>query len=295
MSVSLRQFTSCIEKFSPSKLAVSGDFVGIQVGPRDPVAQERVKIRKCAIALYVTPQIILKAADDGANALVAYYGLFSDPVEALTDGLLDKIRLLIENKIALYVVHTSWLSAECGVNDTLADILDLSVAEVFNVEDEGKTSPLGRICIFAKNHKSAQSRDVDVPLSDFIAGMSQRLTMSETVYVGSLETPVKKIVLLAGEFGRAALLRQAKSMGVDTFVTGNISREIAMLSSELGLSYVCINQHSIESLGMRRLMQLLSIDVPEVKFAFIESHPPWKRVRSTDVLTGRGGKIETRE
>lgn len=278
MSVSLRQFASCIEKFSPSRLAVTGDFVGVQVGPRDPVAQERVKVRKCAVVLYVSPQVIVKAARDGANALLAYYGLFSDPVEALTDGLLDKIRLLIENKITLYVVHTSWLSAECGVNDTLADILDLSVAEAFNVQDEGKTSPLGRICIFGKNHKSGQSRDVGVPLSDFIAGINQRLTMSEVLYVGSLETPVKKIVLLAGEFGRAALLRQAKSMDVDTFVTGNISREIAMLSSELGLSYVCVNQHSIESLGMRRLMQLLNIEVPEVKFVFIESHPPWRKV-----------------
>jgi dinuclear metal center YbgI/SA1388 family protein len=293
MSVTLSQLTSCIEKFSPSRLAVSGDFVGVQVGPRDPVAQERVKIRKCAVVLYVTPQKILKAAHDGANALIAYYGLFSDPINAFTDSLLDKIRLLIENKITLYVVHTSWLSAECGVNDTLADILDLSVAEVFNVEKEGKTSPLGRICIFGKNHKSAQTHDVDVSLSDFIAGIIQRLTMSETVYVGSLEAPVKKILLCAGEFGRTDLVRQAKSMGVDTFVTGNISREIALLSSELGLSYVCINQHSIESLGMRRLMQLLSIDVPEVKFVFIESHPLWKRFQSADVMTRRGCKMET--
>jgi dinuclear metal center YbgI/SA1388 family protein len=293
MGVTLSQLASCIEKFSPSRLAISGDFVGVQVGPGDPVAQERVKIRKCAVVPYVTPQIILRAAHDGANALISYHGLFSDPINALTDSLLDKIRLLIENKITLYVVHTSWLSAECGVNDTLADILDLSVTEAFNVEKEGKTSPLGRICVFGRNLKSAHAHDVDVSLFDFIAGITQRLTMSETVYVGRLEAPVKKIVLCAGEFGRADLLRQAKSMGVDTFVTGNIFREIALLSNELGLSYVCVSQHSVVSLGMRRLMQLLSIDVPEVKFVFIESHPPWKRFQSTDVLTKRGFEMKT--
>jgi len=50
-----------------------------------------------------------------------------------------------------------------------------------------------------------------------------------------------------------------------------------MLSNELGLNYVCVDNHIMESLGMRRLMQLLSIDVPEVDFVFIESQYPWRR------------------
>jgi dinuclear metal center YbgI/SA1388 family protein len=286
MVMDLKRLTGCIEKFSPPRLAVPGDYVGIQVGPRDFAAQQRTKIRKCAITCYATPKTIIKAARDGADVMVVYHGLLSYPVRALTGALLDKIRLLIENKIVLYVVHTSWLSAECGVNDTFAEILDLAVAEVFNVELKRKIIPVGRVCTFDKNHEQGTMTNVNnISLSDFIAMVSQRLRTDDVLYVGSLQSLVKRILLLAGELGETNLLKLAKSMDVDTFVTGNISREVAMLSSELGMNYLCVNQDPIESLGMRRLMQLLNIDAPEVGFTFIESELPWKKYASTQIPT----------
>lgn len=281
MVMYLRKLIECIERFSPSRLAVPGDSVGIQVGPRDSVAQERTKIRKCVITPYATPQVIVKATRDGADAIVAYHGLFSHPVKALTDGLLDKIRLLIENKIVLYAVHTSWLSAECGVNDTFAEILGLVVAEAFNVGFKGKTVPLGRVCTFGKNpEQSMPSNGSNVSLSDFVAMVSHRLATEEINYLGDSQRLVRKILLLTGEYGEVNLLKLAKSIDVDTFVTGNISREVAVFSNELGLNYVCVNEDLVESLGMRRLMQLLSIDSPEVEFIFIESGLPWKKYNS---------------
>lgn len=277
----LKKLTDCIEKFSPSRLAVPGDYVGVQVGPRDSETQERTKIRKCAITPYAKPQSIIRAANDGANAIIAYYGLITYPVKAITDGLLDMIRLLIENKIVLYVVHTSWLSAECGINDTLADMLGLTVAEAFNVELKGRIVPLGRVCTFDKNRvQSTLSDSTNVSLSDFIAMMSRRLATDDIVYVGSSQSPIRKILLLTGEHSKVSLLRLAKSMDVDTFVTGSITREMAMLSSELRMNYVSINHDAVESIGMRRLMQLLSIDAPEVEFIFIEGGQLWKRYAS---------------
>nr|MDO8099311.1 Nif3-like dinuclear metal center hexameric protein [Candidatus Njordarchaeota archaeon] len=288
MSVSLRQFINCIEKFSPSRLAFPGDFVGVQVGSRDEATQERFKTRKCAVALDVNPQVILKAAENGANVLVTYHGLLSNPVEAFTDALLNKIRLLLENRIVLYVVHTSWLSAECGINDTLAEILGLTVAEVFSVELEGKKVPLGRVCNFGGSESDNAGHEVKSSrLSDFIARISERLNLAETIYVGSLHAPVKRALILAGEYGRRDWLRLAESRGVDTYVTGSICRDIAMLSNELGLSYVYVNNHIVESLGMRRLMQLLSIDVPEIDFIFVESQYPWRRYVSSKYLPKR--------
>lgn len=293
MSVNLRQFTNCIEKFSPSRLALPGDFVGIQVGSREEAAQERFRIRKCAVALDATPQVILKAAESGANVLVVYHGLLPNPVEALTDALLDKTRLLVENRIALYVIHTSWLSAECGINDTLADMLGLSVAEAFDVELEGRRVPLGRVCHFGDNTSSKTGRDAEAPkLSDLIARITERLGLTETIYVGSLHAPVKRALILAGEYDRSDWLKLAAARHIDTYVTGSISRDTAMLSNDLGLSYVSVDSHIVESLGMRRLMQLLIIDIPEVDFTFIESQHPWRRYAPPKSLPGR--KDETR-
>jgi dinuclear metal center YbgI/SA1388 family protein len=282
MVTDLRKLTNCIEKFSPRKLALPGDCVGIQVGPQNPVAQERTKIRKCAITRYVTPQVIVKATRDSADAIIAYEGLLSHPVKALTDGLLDKIRLLIKNKIVLYVVHTSWLSAECGVNDTFAEILGLATAEAFNVGPKGKTVPLGRVCTFGKrSEQSVLSNSSSVSLSDFVAMVSHRLTTDEINYVGGSQCLVRKILLLMGEYGEANVLKRAKSMDVDTFVTGNISHDVALLANELGMNYVCVSQDPVESLGMRRLLQLLSIDSPDVDFTYIESGLLWRKYDPT--------------
>jgi putative NIF3 family GTP cyclohydrolase 1 type 2 len=278
MVMDLRKLIESIEKFSPLRLAVPGDFVGIQVGPQDSVVQERTKIRKCVLTRCATPQVIIKATNKGANAIVAYQGILPHPVKALTDGLLDKIRLLIENKMVLYVVHTSWLSAECGINDTLAELLRLVVEESFSVELRGKTFPLGRICIFDRTVEQNMPNDgSNISLSDFVTMVGYRLATNQINYVGSSQSQVKKILLLAGEYGEPNLLRLAKSVGVDTYVTGNISSQVAMLSNELKMNYICVANDPIESIGMSRLMQLLRIDAPEVEFLFIESGSLWKR------------------
>jgi len=288
MVTDLRKLIDCIEKFSSPKLAVPGDCVGIQVGPRDSVVQERTKIRRCIITRYATPQVIAKATRDGADAIIAYQGILSHPVKALTDGLLEKVRLLVKNRIVLYVVHTGWLSAECGVNDTLAEILGLIVVEAFNFGLKGKTVPLGRVCTFGKNLEQTMfGNRSGVSLSDFVAMASHRLTTDEIDYVGRSQCPVRKILLMSGEYGQVKFLKLAKSMDIDTFVTGNISRAVAILANELGMNYVCISQGPIESLGMRRLMQLLSIDAPEVEFSYIESGLLWKKYDSTRLLTSR--------
>lgn len=272
MAMNLRQFISCVEKFCPPRLALLGDLVGIQVGPRDPAIQDKTRIRKCAIAVDAGPQVILKAVSGGANILLCYHGILSNPTASITDELFEKARLLIENRLLLYVVHTSWLSAECGVNDTLADVLGLTVTEPLNLEQEGKETPIGRVCNFTGHHEKESRKDGDdVQLSDFIERVVERLRSTDVAYTGSLHASVKKVVVLAGDYGVADLLRLSKNKGVDTCLAGSISRDVATLSIELGMNYVYANQHAIEELGMRRLAQLLGIDAPEIEFLLFKA------------------------
>jgi dinuclear metal center YbgI/SA1388 family protein len=277
MGMTLKQLIRCIEKFCSPKLALSKDLVGMQVGPRDPLIQDRTRIRKCAVTVDVSPQVILKAASGGANLLLSCHGIISDLVAAISDELFDKVRLLIENRVLLYVVHTSWLSAECGLNDTIADVLDLVVTEPLASEQDGRKIPLGRVCSFNKhNEKRDKESEEGNQLSDFITHIIERLRSNDVTYVGSLHAPVKKVALLAGDDNTMDLLRLAKARGVDTCLTGSISREKALMAVDLGLNYVCVNQYVLEDLGMRRLMQLLGIDAPEVEFLFVESQCPWR-------------------
>jgi putative NIF3 family GTP cyclohydrolase 1 type 2 len=269
-------------------LALPGDFVGVQVGSCEEAAQERIRIRKCAVTVDADPHVILKAAESGVNVIVAYHGLLPNPVESFTDALLDKIRLLIENRIVLYVVHTSWLSAECGINDTLADMLGLVVAEVFNVELEGRSVPLGRVCNLGQSAADKVGQETErFKLSDFIARISEKLSLTDTTYVGSLNAPVMRTLVLAAELCNSDWLKLAAARSIDTYLSGNISRDTAILSNDLGLNYVCVDSHLVESLGMRRLMQLLIIDIPEVDFIFVESQHPWKRYLSPKSLSRR--------
>jgi dinuclear metal center YbgI/SA1388 family protein len=291
IDMNLRQFVGCVERFCPPGLALPGDFVGMQVGPSDAATQERTRIRKCAVAVEASPQVILKAASGGANILLVCHGISSIPVKAITDELFDKVRLLIENRVLLHVVHSSWLSAECGLNDTLADVLGLVVTEPLTVEDNGKEIPIGRICSFSKRQgKEGKGIEESTLLSNLIEKIIERLRSNDVEYAGSLNAPVKKLAVLAGDYNEADLLRLAHAKGVDTFLTASISRDMVSLSLELGLSYVSASQHAIEDLGMRRLMQLLGIDAPEVEFFFVESQPPWKTYVYPHSLTGRDTK-----
>lgn len=110
-----------LEELAPPELAEEWDRVGLQAG--DPAW----RVEKAITALTVTDDVIDQAARAGASLIVAHHPLIFRPLERIDPaGRVGRlVTRLIKEGIALIVAHTNLDSAAGGVNDGLAERLQL--------------------------------------------------------------------------------------------------------------------------------------------------------------------------
>lgn len=116
-----------VETLAPPHYAYSFDKIGLQIG--DPSAS----VEKIVVTLDPSLAAFHFALENHAQLVVAHHPVIWDPLRALVAGdpYTDRARFLVENKLAFIAAHTNWDCAPGGVNDTLANLLDLAETRSF--------------------------------------------------------------------------------------------------------------------------------------------------------------------
>ena len=115
------------EQFSPKFLAVEGDKIGLQIGTLNK------KIEHVMVTLDVVESVIDEAIDKKVDLLIAHHPPIFRPMKNITtDSVYGRmIEKCIKHDIAVYAAHTNLDVANGGVNDLLAEALQLKDVEVF--------------------------------------------------------------------------------------------------------------------------------------------------------------------
>ncbi|MBM7650016.1 dinuclear metal center YbgI/SA1388 family protein [Bacillus ectoiniformans] len=121
-----QEIIQLFEQFSPKKYAMEGDKIGLQVGSLNK------PVNKVLVALDVLEEVVDEAIEIGAQLIIAHHPIIFRPLKSIVTSdpagrLLEK---LIKNDIAVYAAHTNLDVAKGGVNDWLADALELHEREV---------------------------------------------------------------------------------------------------------------------------------------------------------------------
>ena len=126
------------EGFAPKYLAMEGDKIGLQLGRLNKPVQ------KVMVALDVLEEVVDEAIDKGVDLIIAHHPLIYRPLKNITTDRLPgrMIEKLIKHDIAVYAAHTNLDVAKGGVNDLLADALELSNTEVLVPTHEVKLKKL---------------------------------------------------------------------------------------------------------------------------------------------------------
>lgn len=114
------------EQFSPKRYAMEGDKIGLQVGRLNK------PVERVLIALDVLEEVVDEAIDKDVQLIIAHHPLIFRPLKSVVTSdpagrLLEK---LIKHDIAVYAAHTNLDVAKGGVNDLLAEALELTETEV---------------------------------------------------------------------------------------------------------------------------------------------------------------------
>src|SRR6185295_14786586 len=112
---------SFLDVFAPPNLAADWDNVGLLVGDR---AQPVERVMTC---LTITPAAAAEAIRERVDLIVTHHPLPFKPLERLTaDEPTGRLLLdLIRTGIAIHSPHTAFDSAAAGINQQLAEGLEL--------------------------------------------------------------------------------------------------------------------------------------------------------------------------
>lgn len=202
---------------------------GLQVEGRD-------RVRRLVSGVSASLLLLEAAAEAGADAVLVHHGWFwrsEDP--RVTGGKRRRLALLLERGISLYAYHLP-LDAhpDCGNNAQLARHLDLI--------------PEGR---FGEQEVAWHGRPAEpVTLSGLAARVEQRLGRAPLV-VGEGGAPVRRVAWCTG--AAQDYFAEAIRLGVDAFISGEISEHTVHAARESGVAYLAAGHHATERFGVQAL------------------------------------------
>lgn len=213
-----------LEKSFPKNLAEDWDNVGLLIGDikRD--------IRKIQISLDATEKAIDNAIENNIDMLVTHHPMIFKGIKNIdySTVLGRKIIKIIENRMNLYTLHTNLDSALNGLNDYLLDNLGIKEAKIVDENINGENAGIGRIYYLEKNYT----------IKEYIEFLKNRLEIENVRVVGDEKKIVRKVALVNGS--GMSYWKKVKKMGVELFITGDISYHEALEAREEGMTLIDI-------------------------------------------------------
>lgn len=219
------------------------------VGPQIYFPEEAVK--GLVLALDVTDQVLDFALEKGANVIVSHHPMYFNPIRRFDQRTYQGkfLERAIERKISVLSAHTNLDRASGGVNDALAQALDLRDLEEFAVDEEkGNMGYIGR-----SNFKS---------LEDLKVHIEEKIRPHHILAYGRKKEKIDKIALLGGS--GADLISLAKAKGADLYITGDVKYHDGQKAYEEGLFLLDLGHFDTEKFVLEKLKELFAKEVGKV-------------------------------
>ena len=232
MSIKTKDLIAVINEFAPSELQESWDNSGWQINFCND------KVEKVLVALEIVEGTIQEAKNLGADFILTHHPLFFSEFKKVEISSLSGRYLidLVRAGISVFSAHTSFDSAEGGMNDKLAKLCGLksikhiipqdSIDSVETPEPSSLTM-LPRCGVLSKK----------VKFMDYCTLIEGALEMKGRLKtVGSPETMIQKVAVCGGAGGE--YISDLIAMDFDLFITSDIRHNQAQLAKEKGLCLI---------------------------------------------------------
>lgn len=119
---SVRDICHFLQELAPLALAEDWDNVGLLLG------DEATEVTRTLTCLTLTPDVADEAIQVGARLVVTHHPVLFKPIKKLNDSTSEGRMLLklLRHGIAVYSPHTAYDNAPTGVNQQLAELLELT-------------------------------------------------------------------------------------------------------------------------------------------------------------------------
>lgn len=226
--------------------------------PNGLQVEGRAEIKKIVTGVTANQRLIDRAIDLHADALLVHHGYFWKGEASTIVGMKKRrIQRLLERDINLFAYHLPLdLHADVGNNAQLARVLNWTLVSEDLVNG---LLPIVRRVQF------------DVPQSgeQVVRQLFQRLGREPMHIVA--DRPIKTIALCTG--AAQSYIHDAVALGVDAFLSGEISEQTVHEAQENNLHYFAAGHHATERYGVKALGEHLAKQF-DVECEFVDIDNP---------------------
>lgn len=209
--------------------------------------ENRSAITGIAAAVDFSTRAIEGAIAARANLLIVHHGMFWGGVEAITGPAYRRLRLLIENDIAVYSSHLPLdRHPTLGNNALLARELGLQPTGTF-ARHEGISIGV-----------SGESDTDTAALAERARGFASKYGSEVRMTSAEKNRRTKRWAICTGAGAAADTLKEAAEMKIDTLIVGEGPHWTAIHAEENEMVIIYAGHYATETLGVSALVQHLA-------------------------------------
>lgn len=240
----VKDIINFLEEQFPPHLAYDWDNVGLQIGDTDR------QVKRVMVALDATTPVINEAIEKSIDLIITHHPFIFSALKSIDMATPQgkNIQKLIKNEMTIYAMHTNYDIAPGGMNDALAEKIGLENVKPFAMIDD--VHGLGRIGKLDKEHG----------FIELIGKLEVSLDLSPVKCVREDNQPVETVSVIGGSGSK--YIHEAKEMGADVLVTGDVTYHTAIDAKEIGLKMIDVG-HFAEVIMEEKITTLLDEQFPD--------------------------------
>ncbi len=207
--------------------------------PNGLQVEGRGEVRRIVSGVTASQALINAAIEHKADLLLVHHGYFWKGESPAIVGMKQRrIKALLDHDISLLAYHLPLDGhGALGNNAQLGILFELPVEGRFGHGPEGGIAMYGSLA----QGMSAQA------LAGFIGEKLDR----EPLLIEGGDHPIHRVGWCSG--GAEGYIEQAAALGLDAYISGEISEPTVHIARELGIHYIAAGHHATERYGARAL------------------------------------------
>lgn len=210
---------------------------GLQVQGRD-------EINRIVSGVSASQALIEAAIEQRADLLLVHHGYFwKGESPAITGMKQRRIKALLQHDISLLAYHLPLDGhAQLGNNARLGGLLGITVEGRFG------HGPDGGIAMYGSLTETISASELATNIGDKLA--------REALLIDGGEHRVRRVGWCSG--GAEGYIEQAAALGLDAYISGEISESTVHIAREMGIHYIAAGHHATERYGVMALGENLA-------------------------------------
>ncbi|MFK7818909.1 MAG: Nif3-like dinuclear metal center hexameric protein [Planctomycetaceae bacterium] len=238
-----------LDSFAPTALAEDWDNVGLLLG------DEASELKKVLTCLTLTQDVAEEAVSSGVQLIVSHHPILFRKVQRITNHTPEgrMILTLLANGIAVYSPHTGYDSAACGINQQLAESLQLKNIQPIRELDDDPRSGSGRF----------GDLDAKMSLPEFLEFVKNQLSLDKLQFVSGNDRAIKRVAIACGS--AAEFLGDATKKSCDVLVTGEARFHALLEARTMATPMILLGHFASERPAMEHMAKIIGDEFPNLK------------------------------